>query len=289
ATALMVDDTRAVLAGDTALSVAGGAATAMLAAGCLVSARIVGEGRRVWRTLLDAGGLAAVAFLTALMLDGEALALAWVGQVLVLTGIAKRHDDRVAGWGALAFLALATAHVLVYELPPVSLVTGLDRMLIALAAAGGLAGAGLIAARRLSWLHPAVRSALTGFGALVLLYAASVLVVTPFESGNAVESTLLSAHQQGQMVLSVFWALVGLATLVIGLRRDLHVLRLAALGLLGVTAAKVFMFDFATLTSVYRVVSFIGLGLLLLIGAFVWQRLRPRALQDLREAPAGVR
>ena len=115
ATALMVDDTRAVLAGDEALSIAGMAATAMLAAGCLTSARIVGEGRRVWRTLLDATGLLALALLTALMLDGEALALAWAAQALALITVAKRYDDRVAACGALGFLALASAHALVYE------------------------------------------------------------------------------------------------------------------------------------------------------------------------------
>jgi uncharacterized membrane protein len=59
--------------------------------------------------------------------------------------------------------------------------------------------------------------------------------------------------------------------------------------LLGVTVAKLFLFDLATLTAGYRVVSFIGLGLLLLGGALVWQRLRPRALADLRETPPGVR
>ena len=91
------------------------------------------------------------------------------------------------------------------------------------------------------------------------------------------------------MVLSVFWALVGVAVLVTGLQRDLHALRLAGLALLGVTVAKVFLFDLATLSSMYRVVSFIGLGLLLLAGAFVWQRLRPRALPDMREAPEGIR
>jgi len=37
------------------------------------------------------------------------------------------------------------------------------------------------------------------------------------------------------------------------------------------------------------VVSLVGLGLLLLAGALVWQRLRPQALTDLRETPAGVR
>jgi uncharacterized membrane protein len=51
----------------------------------------------------------------------------------------------------------------------------------------------------------------------------------------------------------------------------------------------VFLFDLATLTSVYRVVSFVGLGVLLLAGAFIWQRLRPRALPDLRETPTALR
>ena len=91
------------------------------------------------------------------------------------------------------------------------------------------------------------------------------------------------------MVLSVFWALVGVGTMALGLRRDLAIVRIAGLALLGVAVAKVFLFDLATLTAGYRVVSFIGLGLLLLGGALVWQRLRPRALAGLRETPTGVR
>ncbi|CAN5477182.1 hypothetical protein BH20ACT17_BH20ACT17_02780 [soil metagenome] len=39
----------------------------------------------------------------------------------------------------------------------------------------------------------------------------------------------------------------------------------------------------------YRVASFIGLGLLLLLAAGLWQRMRPRPLPDLRVAPRGIR
>ena len=45
----------------------------------------------------------------------------------------------------------------------------------------------------------------------------------------------------------------------------------------------------ASLSSMYRVASFIVLGLLLLGGAFAWQRVRPRALPDLRAMPEGLR
>ena len=48
------------------------------------------------------------------------------------------------------------------------------------------------------------------------------------------------------------------------------------------TVAKVFLYDLSTLTSLYRVFSFIALGLLLLAGAFAYQRLRPPPVPDMR-------
>jgi uncharacterized membrane protein len=96
-------------------------------------------------------------------------------------------------------------------------------------------------------------------------------------------------RQLGQVLLSGLWAIVGLATLVIGLRRDERMLRLGSLALLLVTVAKVFLYDLAALTSLYRVGSFIALGLLLLVAAGVWQRMRPRPLPDLRATPPALR
>ena len=90
----------------------------------------------------------------------------------------------------------------------------------------------------------------------------------------------------GQTGLSVLWAATGFATLVAGLTRDVAPLRHAALTLLAITAGKVFVYDLASLDSIARVGSLVGLGLLLLAGAFAWQRVRPRATPDLREAGA---
>jgi uncharacterized membrane protein len=71
--------------------------------------------------------------------------------------------------------------------------------------------------------------------------------------------------------------------------RDDAVLRRGALALLAVTVVKVFGFDLASLTSLYRAGSFVALGLLLLAGGFAWQRLRPRPLPDLRAVPGALR
>jgi uncharacterized membrane protein len=65
------------------------------------------------------------------------------------------------------------------------------------------------------------------------------------------------------------------APLIAGLRRGSRTMRLGAFGLLGLAAGKVFVYDLAALTSVYRVGSFLALGLLLLAAAFAYQRMRP--------------
>ena len=114
-------------------------------------------------------------------------------------------------------------------------------------------------------------------------------IVTPFAAGaTGLEGAALDGRQQGQVALSALWAVTGVAALLVGLRRDLRPVRLAALGLLLTTAAKVFLYDLSALESGYRVASFIALGLLLLGGAFAWQRARPRALPDLRDAPGNT-
>jgi uncharacterized membrane protein len=77
----------------------------------------------------------------------------------------------------------------------------------------------------------------------------------------------------------VLWALAGVGAVVRGLLIDDRELRQLALVLLGVTVGKVFLYDMASLDSLYRVGSLIGLGLLLLSGAFAWQQVRPKGVR----------
>jgi uncharacterized membrane protein len=98
-----------------------------------------------------------------------------------------------------------------------------------------------------------------------------------------------AAAPQGQLQLSTLWAVTGVVVLLAGLRRDVRALRVPALALLGLTTAKVFLFDLATLSAGYRVGSFIAVGVLLLVGSFAYARLRPEPLADLREVPDGLR
>lgn len=279
------------LSGGGGLTVAAGAAMVSLAAACFASARLAEEGHPDWRIVLDAIGLAAVAYLTGLTVDGWQLVVAWSLEAAALVRVCSRSGDPVATWGAAAFAGLAAMLTLGSIATPGALVYGLEDPLAAVASVGALAGVAALGAY-LRVGDERCRQALTGGTAGALLFLASTAIVTPFQPGSESLGSVfdVGVRQQGQMVLSVFWALVGVTALGAGLRDErLRPVRLAALALLGVTVAKVFLFDLATLTSIYRVISFIGLGILLLGAAFLWQRMRPSPLSDLRETPAGIR
>jgi uncharacterized membrane protein len=252
------------------------ASVAILAATCLGSARVT-PARGGWRTALDALGLLAVGYMTAATLAGPALVGAWALESVVLAEIARRTHDRVARYGALTFLAGAGLHAMIFEAPATGLVSGVEDLggaAIALAAVATAAvRIGLGAERG----NTTARTLLAGAG-VTILYLASIAVITAFQPAAGTEAVIvldLGVRQQGQVLLSAMWGLVGIAGLIAGLRRDLAPLRNAALTLLLLTVAKVFLYDLSTLTSIYRVVSFFVLGGLLLAGAFAYQRLRP--------------
>ncbi len=288
--ALMAAPPDTIMAGE-AVSVTGAAGLIAVAAGCLVSGRIAGAGRPGSRVALDAAGLLAVAYLTATTLDGSALAVAWALEAMVLARIAANGRDELAAYASLCFVAGAALQAIVTVAPPEALLYGLGDVLPALTALAAVTVALAVQAHALASFDPRVRQVLGSAAAAVALYLVSTLIVTPFQPTGGLQPTLLDLdiRQQGQAALSAFWSLTGLTVLVAGLFRDQRALRSAGLSVLLLAVGKVFLFDLATLDSVYRVASFVGLGVLLLVAAFVWQRVRPRALPDFREVAEGVR
>jgi uncharacterized membrane protein len=295
---------QAVLDGD-AIAWGGYAAIAVTTCAAFVAGRFVEDVRREWRVTLDAVAMAGAAYLTTVALDGAPLAATFAAEAVALAFIASKGRDVVAAWGGAAYLALALGYGLFVQATPDALVRGLgdvpgSALALGAVAAAALCGAGLLARTTLAGsasdadreLHSAARATLAATGAITLLYLASTTLVTAFQPGDGDQVAglfELGVRQLGQLLLSGLWALTGVTALVVGLRRDERALRLGSLALLLVTVAKVFLYDLATLTSLYRVGSFIGLGLLLLLAAGVWQRMRPRPLADLREVPEAVR
>jgi uncharacterized membrane protein len=72
--------------------------------------------------------------------------------------------------------------------------------------------------------------------------------------------------------VSAAWLLLGTGLLLAGIARRGRLLRAASLAVMGLTVVKVFLVDVARLGDLYRVLSFLGLGLSLLLLAWLYQR-----------------
>jgi uncharacterized membrane protein len=78
------------------------------------------------------------------------------------------------------------------------------------------------------------------------------------------------------MSLSVVWGIYATAVLVIGFWRRVRSLRLSALGLFGLTVLKLVIVDMAKVEEVYRIVSFLVLGILMIGASYLYHRVEKR-------------
>jgi len=107
-------------------------------------------------------------------------------------------------------------------------------------------------------------------GATAFLWLNAMLLRTlhhwtdlPYTLEDIAHSTL------AQAALTVFWAVCALTTQVIATRRGTRLLWFVGAALLAVTVVKLFLFDLSRIQGLERIVSFIGVGvLLLLVGYF---------------------
>jgi hypothetical protein len=246
-----------------------------IAASAFIVARLTPRQELDWQSSLDATAMAAVAYATAVVVHDAWLVLAWAGEAVVVAEIGRRVGSRIAAVGSLGFLAIAALHALGNEAELDSLVYGATPYWEAAVAVGAVALAAAFVGWRGLPLWENVRETLVGGAGVALVYLVSIGIVSIFQPGTIeVQEGALTVREQGQAIVSAFWSVLGLGLLWAGLRRDERPWRLAGFGLLAVAVAKVFLYDMAALGAEYRVISFVVLGLLLLAGAYAYQRMR---------------
>ena len=90
-----------------------------------------------------------------------------------------------------------------------------------------------------------------------------------------------------QVGLSVLWTLYAAAALAWGFLRSAPAARYGALALFGATVVKVFLVDLSAVRTVYRIVSFLILGIVLLLVSLLYQKAR-RPGSRAAPGPAGT-
>ncbi|MDD5541976.1 MAG: DUF2339 domain-containing protein [Acidobacteriia bacterium] len=89
-----------------------------------------------------------------------------------------------------------------------------------------------------------------------------------------------SLENAKQVLYSVVWGIYSVILLLIGIIKRNRDVRYFAIGLFVLTIGKVFFIDLASLERVYRVLSMIALGAILLLAAFLYQRYRKVIFQE---------
>jgi uncharacterized membrane protein len=122
-------------------------------------------------------------------------------------------------------------------------------------------------------------------GALVLALSYISLEIRRFYHGPILSSG--STVDVEQYTYSIAWLGFGVLLLVIGIWANSQRARLASAVVIALTIGKVFLIDLSTLTGVYRALSFMGLGLVLVaIGWFYQKVLFRREATPTAPAPA---
>lgn len=190
--------------------------------------------------------------------------------------------------GAFGFLALTLLHIFIFDARPDALLYGVDHPVTSYLALGIVSVAIVVCTVVRGSILKSWQLALRVAGASLIVYLCSIAIVNAFQPAGPVADANtdldLAIRQTGQAILSGFWAVLGFGALVYGLIKRKVVVRMFGLALLGLTITKVFLYDLSTLESLYRVLSFIALGLLLLAGALAYQRLRSRD-KDVETGP----
>jgi hypothetical protein len=255
------------------------------------------------RAALSAGALPAGATLYAQLDEGKAFALgvAWTlyGACSFMFGV--RRYASAWRFGGLFVLALATAKAVAWDLRFYDAAWHLPVANRTLAAFALLVAAFWLVVR--SYARggeefaegPSARAIFTVAANVLALVALSAEASGYFQSkviaesggggvpspsgSSGLDARLRDLELAKQLSLSVIWALYGGGLLVAGRLRRVQLLRVMALALLGLTTLKVFFWDLSSLDRVYRIISFIVLGAILLAVSYLYQKTQQRAAE----------
>ncbi len=204
-------------------------------------------------------------------LDGKWITLAFSveGAVLIWTGLrSKTSFLRGAGF---ILLAIAAVRLLIFPLPaPVFL---FNQRFAAYAILVACFAAVLYAARENA--ESIGTDELQLFGGFAVALNVLALIALSLElwdyfgrqSGLGIDSGLAQ-----HLSLSLLWTAYASVLSALGIQRVSALLRWQALSLFGLVVVKVFIYDSSFLERFYRIVSFLILGLVLLVVSFLYQR-----------------
>ena len=200
-----------------------------------------------------------------------ALVLLWAlfGTGLILTGILWK--SRLRRWPGIALLLAAAVWLLTLEIHPQTFLWNVRFLAYAVIVAC-FASSRRFSRRLLPDLSQAERNVFSALAVEVNLYALIALSFEIWDLFGRTQTLGIERWLAQQLGLSVLWTLYAGGLIAVGLARRLAMLRWQALALFALVVGKVFLYDMSSLDKIYRIISFLVRGVLLLGVSFAYQK-----------------
>jgi uncharacterized membrane protein len=215
-------------------------------------------------------------------LEGHSITIGWLIEAAALMWVAGRLRLGLLNAFAIAALVLGVGRLLLWDNFTPTILLFNERMAIYVIAIAVLGYAAYLNAEHQNdaWRNIAaiaiVALNIVALRALSLEVADYYARQMPATVGNYWSpKTLLQRRSlliAKDFTYSALWMAYGAMLMIIGFWRKSAFVRWQALALIGVTVVKVFVYDTSQLDHIYRIFSFIALGVLLLAVSFAYQR-----------------
>jgi hypothetical protein len=124
------------------------------------------------------------------------------------------------------------------------------------------------------WKTPASTFAISANVLTLLLLSLEIWNWFDKQALNGMESSV--AQNAQNLSLTALWVIYAVILIVVGIARRSRGVRQGGLLLIAVSIIKVFVYDVFKLETIYRIIAFVGLGVLLLVGGYLYQRYSKR-------------
>ncbi|HKV05294.1 MAG TPA: DUF2339 domain-containing protein [Candidatus Acidoferrales bacterium] len=231
-----------------------------------------GNASRIARAVYAGLALVFATLAIPIRLDGHWVTLAWAAEAAVLVWSGLRIKSvMMRGAGLLMFLIVGIRLVGVpIERSPVFLLNA--RFLTLAFCAGAAAAAFVFAKRSAVELQDIETGAYIGLAIAANFCFLLALSLESWDLYGRLPSLGMDRNLAQELALSMLWMVYAITMIIPGAIRKSAALRWQGLALLGVTVLKVFFIDLSFLARFYRIVSFLVLGLVLLLVSFYYQR-----------------
>ena len=205
-------------------------------------------------------------------LEGKWITMAWAMEGTVLVWIGFQTKVRLLRWAGLLLFAVIAFRLFAFPIPAERFLMNLRFAAFAVSVAC-FCTAYVFASRHEEDQSNDERQAFAVLGLTINVLSLWILSREVWDALDRMEASILPDRQLAQqLALSLLWIVYAALLIVLGVRQDSRALRLQALALFGLVVGKVFLYDLSSLERFYRIISFLVLGVVLLVVSFLYQR-----------------